>query len=466
MIKSVTTTLKKDQGVKAFYSCLRCLNHQHGFLIGSNYTETEKYKNSKCYSMVSISIEIQVYYRKIVLVPKSASGRAILNTINISTPINLDDTIGNEESWDDVLQDVFNRIQVVLDLRQDSAMGLYGALSFHASISEEPDSQKLIGCFFLPDEILISSKSNSNGFYKHFKMEKLETQCNSERKTKHNIDHDTFSAKKDEKEVSVYADLVNSALKEIKGGNIESVNPSMSIAVSMGDNKPSDFYINLIQKNKAPYNFLIHASDGCIMAGSSPAMFLRAKHNQIFMSPICGTIARGGSSNEDQLNRLKLLNSPKNNAELKRCIELDTSIMNRLCVNVKTLVEKETETFSNVFHTSAYITGRLKQKYNIFNALRYSMWPATVVGKPKDLATTFLLKHEGSPRDWYSGCHGYVQFNGYSDFGLNIRTLFFDENNNAYTRVGSSITKESSTNDEIAEILAKSSLIINTAESL
>jgi anthranilate/para-aminobenzoate synthase component I len=70
------------------------------------------------------------------------------------------------------------------------------------------------------------------------------------------------------------------------------------------------------------------------MAGSSPAMFFRSNADKIYMSPICGTITRGENQKEDQHNIAQLLNCPKSDLELKKCIDLDIETISAFCTDI------------------------------------------------------------------------------------------------------------------------------------
>ena len=196
---------------------------------------------------------------------------------------------------------------------------------------------------------------------------------------------------------------------------------------------------------------------GFDIVGSSPAMFIRIKSNCVETSPICGTVSRGKSEKEDSINIEKLLESEKDDFELSECILCDIDAKILSCDQITVATKKEIEKFSNVFHTSAHITGVLKPDKTIGNAIEDHLWPSTIVGSP--IATASRLIAENEIRNWYGGAFGYISINNEINFGTMIRCAVIYKGI-ATTRVGSTITKYSKPELEHHELYAKASLIL------
>lgn len=244
-----------------------------------------------------------------------------------------------------------------------------------------------------------------------------------------------------ENETSFFPKLVSKALQAIKSheSSLQTVNPSIAISTHT-QKSPYEVFTSLFESNPAPYNFLINLNDQTTFVGSSPAMFIR------------------GNGSEIQT-------SHKDEQELQKCTLLDIEIKEKICQSYKVVISKEIEKFANVFHTSAYITGTLKQDVAWPDAIYHYMWPATVTGYPLSDALGFILDSESSQRGWYSGCIGFIQFDGSFDFGLSIRAALIDKQGLALTRVGTSIVSESTQPLEAEELQAKASLILKTLTS-
>jgi len=256
-------------------------------------------------------------------------------------------------------------------------------------------------------------------------------------------------------ESGVYEQLYDVSQSNISSRKIRSLNPSFTISKKI---KASSYtvYDELKSKNLAPYNFYM-SFFGFDVIGSSPAMFIRIKSNFVETSPICGTITRGKTAEEDLSKMKMLLESEKDHYELSECIRCDIEAKNISCDQVTLVKEKEIEKFANVFHTSAHITGLLRPDKTIGNVIEDHLWPSTIVGSPVAAAARLIAENE--VRNWYGGAFGYILMNNEVDFGTAIRCAALYKGI-ATTRVGSTITKYSRPQLESDELHAKASLIL------
>ena len=75
------------------------------------------------------------------------------------------------------------------------------------------------------------------------------------------------------------------------------------------------FIKSLRSINKAPFSAYLNFKDFQIIS-SSPERFIQVKDNKAHTRPIKGTRPRGNSAEEDERNKLELINSEKDKAEL------------------------------------------------------------------------------------------------------------------------------------------------------
>ncbi|WP_204313482.1 chorismate-binding protein, partial [Klebsiella michiganensis] len=73
------------------------------------------------------------------------------------------------------------------------------------------------------------------------------------------------------------------------------------------------------------------------------------------------------------------------------------------------------------FHTVDHVEGMLRPGFDSLDAFLTHAWAVTVTGAPKLWATQFVEDHERSPRRWYAGAIGCVNFDGCINTVLTIR---------------------------------------------
>ncbi|MGL5479780.1 MAG: chorismate-binding protein, partial [Clostridium sp.] len=78
----------------------------------------------------------------------------------------------------------------------------------------------------------------------------------------------------------------------------------------------------------------------------------------------------------------------------------------------------------------------------------------SITGAPKIRAMEIIEELEGVKRNLYTGCIGYFDLRGNSDFNIAIRTIL-KRDNKAYFGVGGGVTYESNEEDEYIETLDK-----------
>jgi anthranilate synthase len=90
---------------------------------------------------------------------------------------------------------------------------------------------------------------------------------------------------------------------------------------------------------------------------------------------------------------------------------------------IKVLARRQIETYSKLFHTVDHVEGMLRPGFDSLDAFLTHAWAVTVTGAPKLWAMQFVEDHERSPRRWYAGAIGCVNFDGSINTGLTIRTI-------------------------------------------
>jgi anthranilate synthase len=191
------------------------------------------------------------------------------------------------------------------------------------------------------------------------------------------------------------------------------------------DRSPAEVFQRLCVINPSPYGALMNLGEGEFLVSASPEMFVRSDGRRVETCPISGTIARGTDAIGDAEQIRQLLNSEKDEFELNMCTDVDRNDKARVCVpgTIKVLARRQIETYSKLFHTVDHVEGMLRPGFDALDAFLTHAWAVTVTGAPKLWAMQFVEDHERSPRRWYAGAIGCVNFDGSINTGLTIRTI-------------------------------------------
>lgn len=191
------------------------------------------------------------------------------------------------------------------------------------------------------------------------------------------------------------------------------------------DRSPAEVFQRLCVINPSPYGALMNLGEGEFLVSASPEMFVRSDGRRVETCPISGTIARGRDAIGDAEQIRQLLNSEKDEFELNMCTDVDRNDKARVCVpgTIKVLARRQIETYSKLFHTVDHVEGMLRPGFDALDAFLTHAWAVTVTGAPKLWAMQFVEDHERSPRRWYAGAIGAVNFDGSINTGLTIRTI-------------------------------------------
>lgn len=221
-----------------------------------------------------------------------------------------------------------------------------------------------------------------------------------------------------------------------------------------------NIYKNLRNINPAPFSVFMEL-DGFEIISSSPERFMLLEDGLLQTRPIKGTRPRGKTEEEDEANKLELLNSEKDKSELLMIVDLERNDLSKICKphSVKVTELFDLEEYSTVFHLVSTIEGRVKDNVSAVKCMRECFPGGSITGAPKIRAMEIIEEIEGVRRGLYTGSIGYFDFRGNMDFNIVIRTIL-KKNNTAYLGVGGGITIESQNEDEYVETLDKAKALM------
>ncbi|MEK9151398.1 MAG: anthranilate synthase component I [Patescibacteria group bacterium] len=351
---------------------------------------------------------------------------------------------------------------------EDKHLGFYGAFGYDLVFQVEPialchlrpeDRPDLH--LFLPDELIVVDHRKEHAYRYRYDFRSGEYDTAGLSRTGEAMPfRKGVLRKKSDHEPGEYVAKVEEIITGARRGDFFEVVLSQVFCAGFSGT-PSALFETIRRTNPSPYEFLINLGNEQLV-GASPEMFVQVEGTLVETCPISGTIRRGKTAIEDEAQRLMLLNSEKDRAELTMCTDVDRNDKARVCEagTVKIIGRRLIEAYSRLFHTVDHVVGELRQPYDAFDALLSHMWAGTLTGAPKPAAMQMIEHLENSARRWYGGCVGMLLCNGDIKTGITIRTVHL-ENGVAQVRVGSTLLAHSVPEAEEAETRLKASAFMD-----
>ena len=137
-------------------------------------------------------------------------------------------------------------------------------------------------------------------------------------------------------------------------------------------------------------------------------------------------------------------------------VDLASNDLSKVCkpYSVKVTELLKLEEYSTVFHLVSTVRGELKDEYTALDCLKACFPGGSISGAPKVRSMEIIEELEPTRRTIYTGCIGYLGFDGNADFNIVIRTILMKDGM-AYLGVGGGITWESKKEEEYEETLDK-----------
>ena len=359
----------------------------------------------------------------------------------------------------------------------DDYLGLYGAFGYELAFQFEPVQERLPRdgrqrdlVLYLPDTILVVDHKREIAQLHYYDFEFAGSM--ESRSTRH-LARATAAApflKAPVTGVSCdhapgqYEQTVRKAHDYFARGDLFEVVPGQCFTQACRDD-PSTIFARLQRQNPAPYGAFMNLGEREYLVAASPEMFVRVTGRRVETCPISGTIARGRDAMEDAEQIRTLLNSPKDESELSMCTDVDRNDKSRVCVpgSVNVLGRRQVEMYSRLIHTVDHVEGMLKPQFDALDAFLSHAWAVTVTGAPKHKAMQFIEDHELTPRAFYGGALGCLNFNGNLNTGLTIRTMQIRDGV-ATVRAGATLLFDSDPVGEEAETRLKASALLRALE--
>jgi para-aminobenzoate synthetase component 1 len=256
-----------------------------------------------------------------------------------------------------------------------------------------------------------------------------------------------------------YRSAIHAIRDYIAAGDIFQANFAQRFRAEV-DADPWDLYLVLREKNPAPFACFFEAGKVTVVS-ASPERFIRLDSSRRAETrPIKGTRPRKALAHEDELSRIELSSSEKDNAEHVMIVDVLRNDLSRVCktgsVTVTSLAEPEAH--PTVHHLVSTITGDLRDDCDQIDLLLASLPGGSITGAPKIRAMQIISELEPVRRDVYCGCMLYLTPSGEMDSSIVIRT-FLAQDKTVFFSAGGGIVADSDADMEFEETLDKAAAL-------
>lgn len=267
-----------------------------------------------------------------------------------------------------------------------------------------------------------------------------------------------------------YRSAVREIHRQIADGNSYQVNLTVPLRAELTAGTPEGLFAELYARQPTEYAAFLDLGEQVVLS-ASPELFFERRGDAVTMRPMKGTVARGGTPEQDDANRRWLLASVKNRAENTMIVDLLRNDLGRIArtgtVRVEQLVALETYPTFHALTSTIGADCAVADLLQIFAAL----FPCgSITGAPKASTMRIITELEDEPRGVYCGAVGVVAPGGDARFSVAIRTAVVGPGSAPHPDsaptggvlrygVGGGITTDSTADEEYAELLVKSRIV-------
>ncbi|WP_025690616.1 anthranilate synthase component I family protein [Paenibacillus zanthoxyli] len=252
-----------------------------------------------------------------------------------------------------------------------------------------------------------------------------------------------------------YEESVRKALDYIAIGDIYQVQLGNQINIKSTID-PLIVYRRLRSRNPSPYMYLAPFGE-ITLVGASPEMYVKIQDRTITMRPIAGTCRRGFTLDEDEELIRQLKMDEKELAEHIMLVDLCRNDIGRICSSKSLEVEEliAVEQYSHVNHLVSSVRGEQRADKDMYDIIGATFPAGTMTGAPKVRAMEIIEELETTRRGPYAGALGFIDFNGFVNMALCIRTAVYQEPDLYAIRASAGVVADSKPENEWKETFHK-----------
>jgi len=254
-----------------------------------------------------------------------------------------------------------------------------------------------------------------------------------------------------------YLESVAAVREHIIAGDIYEMNLCQEFFAENYEVDPLLLFRKLNAIAKAPFAIFFRWEDAYLCC-ASPERFIQKRKDLVISQPIKGTIARGGTEEEDVRLQQDLHVSIKDRAENVMIVDLVRNDFARSCQpgSVKVNELFAIYPFEQVSHMISTVSGLLREEVHFSEVLRNAFPMGSMTGAPKVMSMQLIERYEKCRRGLYSGAVGYITPDGDFDFNVVIRSILYDAVKKYLSfQVGGAIVFDSVPEKEYEECLLK-----------
>jgi anthranilate synthase component 1 len=233
---------------------------------------------------------------------------------------------------------------------------------------------------------------------------------------------------------------------------------------------PVEAYAALRRVNPAPYSSLLEFP-GADLVSASPELLLdvapapAGDGSRLLTEPIAGTRPRGETDAEDRELERNLTGDEKERAEHAMLVDLERNDLGKVSEygSVDVREYRRVDRYAEVMHLVSLVEGRLREGYDVADALAATFPGGTITGAPKPKTMALIDEVEATRRGPYTGSVGIFGFDGRATCNIVIRTLV--RTGEEYgLRVGAGIVHDSDPDAEYDETLDKGRALVTAVD--
>lgn len=250
---------------------------------------------------------------------------------------------------------------------------------------------------------------------------------------------------------SKYLKAVQSALHEIRSGNIEKV--VLSRELKLESEQPFEpLEILDILRTRYPdcFTFSFQNNKGASIIGATPERLIRVEKGKFETEALAGSIGRGQNARQDAHLTKQLLSSSKDRSEHGLVLKFIKDELERIGLNAEFAAIPEVLQLSNIQHLKVPLHGSVPDGMHVLDLVKTLHPTPALGGYPAEPAKALIKKLEGHQRGSYAGLTGWFNASGEGEMVVNIRCAKVD-GHKATFYAGAGIVKESIPENELQE---------------
>lgn len=203
------------------------------------------------------------------------------------------------------------------------------------------------------------------------------------------------------------------------------------------------------------YRFLFEPVPHHAFFGATPELLIRKDGSHLQTMALAGSMARGKTTDEDELLATQLLSSIKDRHEHRLVVEAIRNDLDEFTSQLIFSTHPGVLRLRNIQHLVTLIEGRLlNNETSVLSLLRRLHPTPAMGGVPASQALAFLRREEFVPRGWYAAPIGWLDAHNNGIFAVAIRSAV-TQHTRAWLYAGAGIVGDSLPEREWAETALK-----------